>query len=649
MTDKFYFMKIPRKKLILAVILVVGLIIIVFLVSSKKPKDVYSTATVISGPLVQTVNETGTIKAAQEVALNFLSTGCIDQVLVKVGDEVEVDTPLISLESESLELRKIEAEAGLKIAQANLSKLYAGASGETVAVSRSELEQAQANESAARTDLEKTKKSVAENYSQAEKTLRDLESRDPSNITPQEQAVSLAQTALDNAKLSGTRSVDSAGESALLTFSDKILSGKIALDNLNTILTDNEAKNLLGVLQNGSLVNTKNNRLQALNMIAETEAAVQLARSSKTSVDINAAGNKVRAFLTQTSLTLNYAYSMLEATITSASFPQSSLDAYKTLVSTQSAQVSAANNAVEAALQAYNNSQTAYSTSVASAEENLRQAQVNLESAILTARNNLISFRLSGDQQISAAQARLDSAIQSVTTARARLNNVIAPARAQDIALAEAQISQAQANLANIEKQIADSVLKAPLKGIVTEINYDVGEQFGVTGQPAVKMLANNNFEIEVDISESDINKIKIGDETTVTVDAFSDDLVFSGKVVFIEPAQTLAQDVVYYRVKIEFTELNKINTDLASRGLALKSGMTTNLIITTDKRETVLQVPARAIIEKDGQKIVRVLENQKIREAVVSTGLRGDEGLIEILSGLHEGEEVITFIKNGD
>jgi len=61
------------------------------------------------------------------------------------------------------------------------------------------------------------------------------------------------------------------------------------------------------------------------------------------------------------------------------------------------------------------------------------------------------------------------------------------------------------------------------------------------------------------------------------------------------------------------------------------------------------LQVPARAIIEKEGQKIVRVLENQKIREAVVSTGLRGDEGLIEILSGLHEGEEIITFIKNGD
>ena len=153
MTDKFYFMKIPRKKLILAVILVVGLIIIVFLARGQKPKDVYSTATVISGPLVQTVNETGTIKAAQEVALNFLSTGRIDQVLVKVGDEVEVDTPLISLETESLELRKIEAEAGLKIAQANLSKLYAGASGETVAVSRSELEQAQANESAARTAL----------------------------------------------------------------------------------------------------------------------------------------------------------------------------------------------------------------------------------------------------------------------------------------------------------------------------------------------------------------------------------------------------------------------------------------------------------------------------------------------------------------
>lgn len=642
-------MKIPRKKLIFALILVVLLIIIYFFVFGRETKDEYSTTPVVFGPLVQTVNETGTIRAVQEVSLSFLSVGRIDQVLVKVGDEVEVDTPLISLETEALELRKIEAQAGLKIAQANLSKLYAGASGEAVAVSLNEIKQAQASESAARTDLEKIRKTVAENLSQAEKTLSDLQSPDPSNITAPEQAISLAQIALNNAKQSGLRSVDSARESALLTFRDKILNGKIALDNLNTILEDDRAENLLGVLQSTSLFITKDNRFVALNMIADVEDAVRAAQISKTSTDINAAGNKVRAFLTQTNLTLNYAFSMLGATITSASFPQASLDAYKNLVSSQSTQVSAANNAAENALQAYNNSQTAYSTSVSSAEENLRQSQVNLESAILVARNNLTSIRLSGDQQISTALARLDNSTQSLNIARARLNSVVAPARSQDIALAEAQISQAQASLANIEKQIADSVLKAPLKGLVTEINFDSGEQYIATGQPVVKMLANNNFEIEVDISESDINKIKLGDETIVTVDAFSDDLIFSGRVTFIEPAKTLIQDIVYYTVKIELTDLNKIITDLANRGLALKSGMTANVIITTDKRDAALQVPSRAIIEKEGQKIVRVLENEKIREAIVTTGLRGDDGLVEILSGLTEKDEVVTFIRSSN
>jgi len=642
-------MKKIHKRLILAIILVIVLVLIFLLIRGRKPKEEYSTTPVVLGSLVQTVNETGTVKAAQEVSLNFLSVGRIAEVMVKVGDEVEVETPLISLEKEALELRKIEAEAGLKIAQANLSKLLAGASGEAVAISRFEIEQAQANESAASIDLEKVKKTVAENLIQAEKTLFDLESSSPTNITPQEQAVNSAKTALDNTKQSGQRNIDSSRDSALLTFSDKILTGKIALDNLNTILEDDNAKNLLGVKNSATLTSTKNSRLLALSMISDTEEALKKARSSGSASDLNQAGSKVRDFLTQTNQALSHAYSLLEATITSATFSQTKLDSYKTLVSSQSSQVSAANNATEAALQAFNNSQTAYSTSVSAAEENLRQAQVNLTSAISTARNNLISLRLSGDQQIAAAQARLDNAKQSVSLARARLNNVIAPARAQDIALAEAQISQARANLASIEKQINDSVLKAPLKGLVIEINYNPGEQFSGAGKPVIKMLANNNFEIEVDISESDINKIKFSDEALITIDAFSNDLTFTGRVSFIEPAQTLVQGIVYYRVKIEFTDLNKINNDLNMIGLALKSGMTANIVITTDKRANALQVPARAIIDREGQRIVRVLENGKVREAVVATGLRGDEGLVEILSGLNEGEEVITFIRSGN
>lgn len=640
-------MKKVNKKVVLGVLAGLVIAIVIFTLSSRKPKEEYSTVKAVFGPLVQTVSETGMVKPVQEVSLNFLNSGRLSEVYVKIGDEVSAGSPLAALEKESLELRKLEVEASLKIAEANLSKVLAGASNEVVAVSLSELEQAQSAENAARIDLEKVKRTVAENIAQTEKTLRDLESSATSTDTPQEQAVSAAQTALDNAKATGQKTVDNSRNSALLVLNDRVLAGKIALDNLKTLLELDDTNSFLGVKDSALLPRTKNSRLLALDLLPQAEAAVATAQKSEATYDITQAGAKVKDFLLQTSQSLSNAYSLLEATITWAGFSQVQLDSYKTLMSSQSAQVSAASTAVENSLQAFNGARVAYDTSVASAEENLRQAKVNLESAISTARNNLNNLRLNGDQQIAAAQARLNSAARTVALSQARLKSIAAPARVQDIALAEAQVSQARASLANIEKQITDSILTAPLSGVITQVNYNPGEQFGATGQPMVRMLADNNFEIEVDISESDINKVKIGDAAAITLDAFSDDINFPGQVSFIEPAQTLIQGVVYYRVTISLTDLDKIQTDLAAKNLALKSGMTANIVITTAKRDRVLRVPARALIESEGRRIIRVLSGGQALEIPVTIGLRGDEGLVEIIDGLSENDEVITFIRN--
>lgn len=640
-------MKKNRKKLLIGGAIVVVILIFLAFIRGNKPKEEYSTTTAVTGPLVQTVSETGTIKPVSELALTFLNPGRLDEVYVQVGDEVTAGTPLAALERSSLELRKLEAEAGLKIAQANLSKIIAGASSETIAVSQSEILQAQVNENAARIDLEKVKKSVAENIAQAEKTLNDLESSLPHTMTAQEQAVITAQTALDNAKATGQKAIDNSRSTVLLVLGDRVLTGKIALDNLNTILEDDDANNLLGVTKTGSLNDTKTSRLLALKMLESTEAAVNKAKQSKTTYDIERAGEEVRSFLYQTSQALSNSYAMLEATITSATFSQNQLDTYKTLVSTQSTQVSSAASAVENAVQAFNSAQLSYATSVATAEENLRQAQVALDSAILTARNSLSNLRISGEQQIAAAQSRLDSAVRNVSLAQARLRSVAAPARSQDLSLAEAQVSQAQASLANIEKQLTDSVLLAPLDGTITEVNYQPGEQFGSSGQAMIRMLADGNFEIEVDISESDINKIKTGNEATVTLDALSEETVFSARVSFIEPAQTLIQGVVYYKVKLQLVDLFELQENLTNSGIGLKAGMTANVVIITDSRENVLQVPARAVIEQDNKRIVRVLSNGQVNEVPVTLGLRGDEGLVEITSGLKDGDEVVTFVRS--
>ena len=73
---------------------------------------------------------------------------------------------------------------------------------------------------------------------------------------------------------------------------------------------------------------------------------------------------------------------------------------------------------------------------------------------------------------------------------------------------------------------------------------------------------------------------------------------------------------------------------------------MTANVDIRTDERTDVIAVPRRAVITKDGDKIVRILEGDTIKEISVVTGLRGSDGRIEIISGISEGDKVIVFLE---
>jgi HlyD family secretion protein len=69
---------------------------------------------------------------------------------------------------------------------------------------------------------------------------------------------------------------------------------------------------------------------------------------------------------------------------------------------------------------------------------------------------------------------------------------------------------------------------------------------------------------------------------------------------------------------------------------------MTANIDILTDKRENVIIIPQRAVVSQNGDKIVKILEGEKIREVKVKTGLRGSDGNVEIIEGVKEGEKVV-------
>ncbi len=79
-----------------------------------------------------------------------------------------------------------------------------------------------------------------------------------------------------------------------------------------------------------------------------------------------------------------------------------------------------------------------------------------------------------------------------------------------------------------------------------------------------------------------------------------------------------------------------------------IKPGMTANMTILVGEKDNVLAIPQRAVIS-DGKKNVRVIDNDKNKtyhEVEVQTGMEADGGLVEITSGLNEGQEIVTYIK---
>jgi multidrug efflux pump subunit AcrA (membrane-fusion protein) len=152
-----------------------------------------------------------------------------------------------------------------------------------------------------------------------------------------------------------------------------------------------------------------------------------------------------------------------------------------------------------------------------------------------------------------------------------------------------------------------------------------------------VTLISPKGLQIETDIPETDISKVNANDPVKITLDALPEES-YLGQITEMDSGKTLIDGVVYYKIKILFEGDNQ----------KIKSGMSGDVTIQTDKRENVLNVPQRAVISKNGKKYVRILDGENIVEKEVVTGLRGSKSEVEILSGLTEGEEIITYMQNG-
>jgi len=186
-----------------------------------------------------------------------------------------------------------------------------------------------------------------------------------------------------------------------------------------------------------------------------------------------------------------------------------------------------------------------------------------------------------------------------------------------------------------LAQKLNDATLNSPINGVVAKIKIKIGEVAIAGGDTVISLISPTKFKVEADISEVNIGKVKIGNSAEITLDAFPEK-IWPGQVTEMEPAETIIEGVVYYKTTITFSEIDE----------RVKSGMSSDIDIATNKKENVLYVPYRAIIYRDGKKIIRIMQDEKIKELEVKTGIKDTKGNIEILEGLKEGEKVITFTK---
>jgi len=277
----------------------------------------------------------------------------------------------------------------------------------------------------------------------------------------------------------------------------------------------------------------------------------------------------------------------------------------------------------------------AVALTINSSTENSNVSQTSLDkwrTDIATARTNInvaMANLSSAEEKFNTGESNLKVAEGYLKSTQGKLLLKKAPARSTDVALYEAQIRQAEASMQKVQTQISERFLLSPSDGIITEVNSEVGETVG-PNKNIFSLATDGSLQIKLNVVEDNIANVQVGQESKITFDAIGEQ-EFSGSVVAIDPAETIVGGAVYYQTTILF-EKNEY----------IRSGMTANVWIKTSISENTLFVPASAVQNKDGKKVVQVLKGKQVFDKEITIGIRNDTGMVEITSGLSEGEEVI-------
>jgi HlyD family secretion protein len=582
---KAFFVKpnMSTKKKILSLAISAAIIIAAVVFGSlDKSNQAPEIIFVKKGILVEKVDVTGNIKPADEVELSFEKAGKVYFVYVAAGDKVKTGQILAMQSNADLAAQLKQAEANVASAKAGLLQYQAALDSQKAKLAEYQKGSKPEEIQLAETGLRNAKRALLD----AETNLADVE------IT--------ATAALNedySAALTAVLSAETTAENALLTITDIQTKYYSGTDKDANLVADKKAEAVLNLLGAGNAGRYNKDELNKLN--AGTKALVKNAEATEQSNDIAAAIISLKASL----LIIKNCLTQIPLVNLSAA---------------DLASVSAEKVNIDSEITTLNSKEQAIAVQKVTNENNITAAKIN----VTTAKNNVDTAR----DQLTLKKSGYTA--EQIAGQAALVKQAEANAASQ-----EAQIKYAEANAANIQAQIGKTIIRSPLNGTVAEVNVKAGEISSLT-EPSIKIISDAKFQIETNIPEADIAKVNVGAQGEISLDALGAETKFNVRVIKIAPAEKIIEGVPTYLVTLE----------LENNDPRVKPGMSADIALVVNKKENVLLLPGRAIKTSNGDKYVLLIEKDgTTREKKIETAGRDDDGNVEIIAGLVEGEKIIV------
>jgi len=224
-------------------------------------------------------------------------------------------------------------------------------------------------------------------------------------------------------------------------------------------------------------------------------------------------------------------------------------------------------------------------------------------------------------------------------------------------------VASARAGLTEANTNLNRTTIVAPMNGIVSLLPMKKGERVvgtaQMTGTEIMRIADLNTMEVQVDVGENDIPRVKYNDTAIIEVDAYNN-RKFKGIVTQIASSSknaatsttttaSSADQVTNYVVHIRILQDSYKDLITGNKPYPFRPGMSASVDIQTQRKNHVLSVPINAVTKergenaKDNNEVVFMLQpNKTVKQVRVTTGVQ-DNDYIEILSGIKQGGEVVT------